>query len=213
VESHRLRGWNYANTGYYFITIATAFREHIFGHVENDKMILNEIGEIVQNEFIKSFAIRSELSLGKFVLMPNHLHTIVGLENPHFERPCRDARPCVSTMMTTITPTTRPIPHRQPKSISSFVAGFKSATIQKINDWIDSMDSVQAHGIVETHGRASLQVDNRMVLQKYNRQNPLWQPNYHDRVIRNQREYTNIANYIIENPQRWREDRFFVEKT
>jgi REP element-mobilizing transposase RayT len=119
-----------------------AFREYIFGHVENDKMILNEIGEIVQNEFIKSFAIRSELSLGKFVLMPNHLHAIVGLENPH---PCRDARPCVSTATTS----TRPIiPHRQPKSISSFVAGFKSATIQKINDWIDSMDSVKTHGIV-----------------------------------------------------------------
>jgi len=180
VKSHRLQGWNYANTGHYFITIVTAFRKHVFGHIENDKMILNEIGKIAQNEFEKSFVMRSELSLGEFVFMPNHLHAIVCLDKSPCgdARPCRDARPCVST--------NTPILYRQPKSISSFVAGFKSAAIQKINDWIDFGG----------------------VLRKYNRQNPLWQSNYHDHIIRNQREYTNIANYIVDNPAVLGKDRF-----
>jgi len=30
-----------------------------------------------------------------------------------------------------------------------------------------------------------------------------WQPRYHDRVIRNDREYLNIKNYIIDNPRQW----------
>jgi len=99
-ESHRLQGWNYANTGHYFITIVTAQRKHVFGHIENGRMILNEMGEIVQEQFLESFVMRKELLLGEFVLMPNHLHAIIGLENQDdcmLERPCRYARPCVST--------------------------------------------------------------------------------------------------------------------
>ena len=30
-----------------------------------------------------------------------------------------------------------------------------------------------------------------------------WQPRYHDRVIRNEKEYLNIKNYIIGNPRQW----------
>lgn len=30
-----------------------------------------------------------------------------------------------------------------------------------------------------------------------------WQPRYHDRVIRNQKEYLNIREYIFNNPQQW----------
>ena len=45
----------------------------------------------------------------------------------HDDNNRRDARPCVI----------RNIPIRKPKSISSFVAGFKSAVNSKIDDYID----------------------------------------------------------------------------
>ena len=36
-----------------------------------------------------------------------------------------------------------------------------------------------------------------------------WQARYHDHVIRNDREYERIRQYIDENPERWEEDRYF----
>ena len=171
IPSNRLRGWDYSNDGHYFITIVTAGRQQLFGKIHNGEMVLNEIGQFVYDAFFKSFEIRCELSLGAFILMPDHLHAIIILDSM-----CRDARPCVSTT------TTQPQLHRQPQSISSFVAGFKSSTVKIIDDWIDK---------------------NNIKMPKFNRNNPLWQSNYYDRIIRNETEYQNIYNYILENPLKW----------
>ena len=76
---------------------------------------------------------------------------------------------------------------RKPKSISSFVGGYKPAVITVIDDYID------AHNLP---------------VKKYNRQNPLWQSNYHDHIIRNEKSYNRIKNYIRTNPQNWDDDKF-----
>jgi REP element-mobilizing transposase RayT len=39
----------------------------------------------------------------------------------------------------------------------------------------------------------------------------LWQRNYHEHIIRNEKTYQYIANYIINNPEKWENDRFYVE--
>ncbi len=44
---------------------------------------------------------------------------------------------------------------------------------------------------------------------KYNRKNQLWQVNYNDHIIRNMDEYNRIEKYIIENPEKWKEDKFY----
>jgi len=36
----------------------------------------------------------------------------------------------------------------------------------------------------------------------------VWQSNYHDRVVRNEREFDSFFAYILDNPARWEEDRF-----
>ena len=40
---------------------------------------------------------------------------------------------------------------------------------------------------------------------------PVWQRSYYDHIIRNQDDYNMIAEYISDNPRRWREDRFFTD--
>ena len=80
IESARREGWDYADNGYYFVTICTKDREHFFGEIENGEMILNEYGKIVQEEWEKSFEIRKELFCDAFIIMPNHIHGIVILE-------------------------------------------------------------------------------------------------------------------------------------
>jgi len=36
-----------------------------------------------------------------------------------------------------------------------------------------------------------------------------WQRNYYEHIIRNDKDYISIAEYIINNPARWRDDRFY----
>lgn len=81
----------------------------------------------------------------------------------------------------------KPHPQRQPKSISSFIGGFKSSVNSKIDDYID------AHNLN---------------IPKYNRNNHFFQPNYHDHIIRDKKSYQNISNYIIQNPLKWNDDKF-----
>ena len=190
IPSNRLRGWDYASSGHYYITIVTAGRNRLFGEIKNGEMILNDFGQIVYDEFFKSFELREELFLGEFVLMPDHLHAIVILDKSKCE--CsgnvgthdRVETHGRASLPTQTTPTT-PQFQRQPKSISSFVAGFKSSTIKRIDDWIDS---------------------NNVAMAKFNKNNPLWQSNYHDHIIRNETEYRHISDYIIRNPIEWEEN-------
>jgi putative transposase len=74
---------------------------------------------------------------------------------------------------------------RQPKSISSFIAGFKSSVNTEIDNYID---------------------DNQLDMPKYNRQNHFFQSNYYDHIIRNEKECYQIKNYIINNPSNWKSD-------
>jgi putative transposase len=78
-------------------------------------------------------------------------------------------------------------PKRLPKSISSFIAGFKSAVNNKIDNLIDEQN---------------------LPIPKYNRNNHFFQPNYHDHIIRNNIEFQKISNYIINNPKNWNNDKF-----
>ena len=51
-RSIRLKGYDYAQAGLYFITICCEDKICLFGHIENGEMILNEYGEIAFNEWI-----------------------------------------------------------------------------------------------------------------------------------------------------------------
>lgn len=173
IESHRKPGWDYADAGDYFITICINQMRCILGVVRNGKMVLNDFGEIVQAELIKSIDIRKELQLGEFVVMPNHIHAIIILnDNANSEETHGRAFVRDDVQM----------PYRRSKSISSFVAGYKSAVVSAVDDFID---------------------EQALDIPKYNRRNKFWQSNYHDHIIRNQLEYHRIAKYIRENPLKW----------
>ncbi|MBN2812894.1 MAG: hypothetical protein JXQ80_02395 [Bacteroidales bacterium] len=81
ISSARAPFRDYAQEGLYYITICTFQRAPIFGHIENLSMMLSPEGIIVQEEWNKSFEIRKELFCDTFVIMPNHLHAILRIEN------------------------------------------------------------------------------------------------------------------------------------
>ncbi len=127
--STRLRGYDYSLAGAYFITLVTYQREMLFGEIVGGNMKPHRQGEIVQEEWFRSAEIRKEIRLfpDEFVVMPNHVHGIVWIvENDVLgENVGANGRSPLQN---------QPSIHMKPKSLSSFVAGFKSSVTKRIRD-------------------------------------------------------------------------------
>jgi len=78
-RSIRLHGADYSEPGAYFITICAAERRNILGKIENGKVALSGLGEIVSRCWIQIPKHFSAARMEEFVVMPNHLHGIIGL--------------------------------------------------------------------------------------------------------------------------------------
>jgi putative transposase len=182
-RSIRMAEYDYTEAGGYFMTLCANGRECLFGEVVDENVRLNEFGVIVQDEWLRSAVIRKEITLDEFVIMPNHMHGIVLIN----EIVCVGAdgvRPeSGNSEQTTVEPKAYGnegachAPLRGPKSLGAFVAGFKSAVTKRINKIRDNSGC------------------------------PVWQRNYFERVIRSERELSAIREYIVNNPKQWAMDR------
>ena len=115
-KTNRLKGYDYAQAGAYFVTICAQDRACLFGSISNGKMRLNDIGNIVAEEWMKTGEIRIGMELDAWVVMPNHFHGIIVIV---------DSRRRGG-------PAGRPYGPR-PRSVGALVAGFKSAATKRIN--------------------------------------------------------------------------------
>lgn len=102
----------------YFVTVCTYGRKCLFGKIINGQMIMNDLGQIVAEEWVKTGEIRSNIELDVWVVMPNHIHGIIVINdrNPT----CRDDQQVVP-----VGPPT--------KSIGAIMSGFKSAATKQVN--------------------------------------------------------------------------------
>jgi putative transposase len=207
IDSKRLKNWDYSSEAIYFITIVTKNRECIFGSIENEKMILNQNGQIVENELLQSIKIRKNWFFHNWIVMPNHVHLLIEIQNTNdiiptmhiVEAHSSASTPNISTKIESNLAETHccaPLrdnwdgkmdPNqsefklsRKPNSISSFVALFKSVTTTQINNICkDKNESVST---------------------------TIWQTNYHDHIVRNHKRFETIYNYIKSNPRSWDTD-------
>lgn len=76
-KSMRLKGFDYAQEGLYFLTICTHDRKMIFGEIQNGEMQLNAAGLIAQNCWNEIPNHFPNVQLHAFVIMPNHVHGII----------------------------------------------------------------------------------------------------------------------------------------
>ena len=170
-RSIRLKGYDYAQAGLYFITICTQNRVCLFGDVINGEMILNQYGQIAYNEWLKTPQIRNNVELGDFVIMPNHIHVIIRLL-------CRGElhSPVIHELHSggvLNTPPNSP-PQSPSQTIGAIVRGYKSTVTKQL-------------GFLGFDGK-------------------LWQRNYYEHIIRDEKSYLRISAYIINNPQNWHND-------
>lgn len=183
----RLPGYDYTSAGGYFVTICAHNRECIFGEVVDDEMRRNPYGEIVHEEWLLSAEIRAEIVLDAFVVMPNHFHAVVGIVDVDDSgliigvRVGAQGRDVLIDAPLPTEMSNKPEFQIKPRSLSTLVRSFKSAVTKRINQLRDTP------GI------------------------PVWQRNYHERIIRNERHLEAVRTYILNNPYNWLQDEYYPD--
>lgn len=163
--SIRLKHYDYAQAGMYFITVCTQDKACIFGEISNEKMHLNEAGFAAQSSWQAIPKHFSNVELREFVTMPNHVHGIIILNSaaknfPSIKQGCSKGTS---------------------ETIGSIVRGFKIG----VTKWMRQNTNIYS----------------------------VWQRNYYEHIIRNENDYSRIAEYIITNPKRWHDDKLHVNQS
>lgn len=156
-RSIRLKGYDYTQPGAYFVTFCSYRRDELFGEVINAEMRLSALGEIAREEWFRSSEIRKEIRLfeDEFIVMPNHGHGIiwiveiaVGVDGVRANEADADGinpnngiqlnRERAHTMRSNPTLSNPEEPdarraslRRVPRSLGSFIAGFKASVTSR----------------------------------------------------------------------------------
>ena len=131
-RSIRLRGYDYTQAGAYFVTICTQDRACLFGEIIDGQMRLNAAGHIVHDEWLRTEALRPNVELDAFVVMPNHFHGIIVLDPD-----CGDTLDGRGTLLRAPlqrAPTVEQFGKPTSNSIPTIVRLFKSASTKRINE-------------------------------------------------------------------------------
>jgi REP element-mobilizing transposase RayT len=184
-RSIRLKGYDYSQAGAYFITLCTQDRACLFGKVVNGEMRLNDAGRMVLAEWNRLPERFPHLVLDAFVVMPNHVHGILVITDP---APTVGATLVVApTVSAPNAGTMGAVPNTGATlvvapTVGNIIGAFKSRVT------VEYIRGVKTSGWPPFRGR-------------------LWQRNYYEHIIRNERALNAIRQYIMENPRRWQMDR------
>jgi len=177
-RSIRLPGYDYGQPGAYFVTICTYKRGLLF-----DNPVLCGLAETMWQRIPRWF---SHVQLDAWVVMPNHLHGIIvvagngrrGEASPTVN-PSAAGLPGneIGLVSDMITGGASPLPARPagalPGSLGAIIGSFKAVAARRINR------------LRLTPGT------------------PVWQRNYYEHIVRDERALNAIRQYISDNPTRW----------
>mgnify|MGYP000217368927 CR=1 FL=1 len=226
IASARLPNWDYRSSGAYFITICTAGREHYFGEMKNGKMHLSNLGVIADIFWHEIPARKSFVKLGEYVIMPNHMHGILIIDERFHIVETLHATSLQyetnATSPTNETNATSPTNATQPTSPSNGTSRTNATSPTnniKTNDSsirpnpnppqkneIMSQKSPKSNSvstIIRSYKSAVTKHANRLDIPNG------WQTRFHDHIIRDDTAYQRISTYIKNNPKNWRDDKFF----
>ncbi|MDR1831363.1 MAG: transposase [Fusobacteriaceae bacterium] len=76
-RSVRLKSYDYAQNGAYFVTICVQDRRCLFGEIMNEGMTLNGAGKMIKSVLDEMPNHYDGIRLGKYTIMQNHIHLII----------------------------------------------------------------------------------------------------------------------------------------
>lgn len=183
-KSIRLKGYDYSQAELYFITICCKNRACLFGDIVDGKMIYNDAGKIAIHCWLDIPNHFPNSVLHEYIVMPNHIHGIIELK---FN----------SVVMENSSPNT---------------------TTADENGGIGTNENVRVGANYYSPLRSPSKTIGSIVrgfkigATKWMRKNmdvyDVWQRNYYDIIIRNEKSYQTISKYIKNNPAKWADDKF-----
>lgn len=182
-HSIRLRGYDYASAGAYFVTVCTKDRACLFGSVVDSKFRPNDAGRIVQDAWNAIPGRCPGARIDTFVVLPNHIHGIVILVGAGLALPDLITVPEGAAVGAGLA---LPNPSTVPEGAAS-----SAPTPHTLGDIMRVFKSTSAIAVNRHLGR---------------RGNPLWQRNFYERIIRDDTEMVHVREYIKTNPARWDTD-------
>lgn len=180
-RSIRLKGYDYTQKGLYFITICVRHRQYLFGNIVHGTMIHNDAGRMVENEWLKLPKRFTNIRLHEYIVMPNHFHAILEIVGATLVVAQTDDAEAMKRQPQSIAPTII-TNDTYGKSVGDIVGAFQSIVT------VEYIRGVKHLGWQPFHGT-------------------LWQRNYWEHIIRNERAYRNNSQYIVNNPAQWENDR------
>jgi hypothetical protein len=172
----RYDGFDYRTTGAYFITTVTNHRLQVFGTIDDAILKPSQRGRIVERCWRDVPNHRPNVRLDAFVVMPNHFHAIVRIEDGPASAGDASVERTGAVGATPASPADAQRPPVPPGSLSAIIGAFKAAVSREIN-------RVRPNAATN-----------------------LWQRSFHDRIIRDEPELTAIRNCIIRNLVDWQFD-------
>lgn len=181
IDSARLKGWDYSSDGYYFVTINTQGEVCYFGDIINNQMVLSEIGKMAYKFWLDIPRHFPFIRLDEFIVMPNHIHGIIEIDK---SLASTDSISCVRI-------------NRATRINAEQLGGVTTKNNPMLNKF--SLAKV----IRWYKGRCSYEIN------KIRDLNFFWQPRFYDHIIQCNKELDIIREYIISNPTKWDQNRYF----
>ena len=186
-RSIRLKGYDYSQPGLYFITICVKNRKHLFGHIADGEMILNDAGQMVESEWLKLPQRFQNIELHKYIVMPNHFHAILQIVGVSLV-----VAPNDTTAQNDIVDATK---KGQPQGIAPTGV---APTGKTVGDMVGAFESITTVKYIRGVKNKNWKPFDGI----------LWQRNYWEHIIRNEKSYQAISKYILNNPLKWNDDKF-----
>ncbi len=180
-RSIRLKGFDYSQPGYYFVTVCTWGRECVLGKIYGSVMLPNTMGKIaskIGHDLPNHFA---NIEIDRWLIMPNHLHGIIRVLEDNQNKDADKYRGLMNQ-----TPTVKKYSDR----------GYD------YGQWIMMKKPEMTLGKVIRFFKAKSALEIRNKLSN----SFSWQRNYFEHIIRDQHELFRIRDYILENPAKWMSD-------
>ena len=136
-RSNRLKGYDYSQAGAYFVTIVSQGRMSFFGAIRDGEMIFNDAGRMVHAIWESMPERFPQIELGAFVVMPNHFHAIVIINDSAAFGAGLVPAPRATTR---VAPTSSIAP-----TLGRIIGTFKSITTQEYIAGVDNLGWTQFH--------------------------------------------------------------------
>lgn len=202
-RSIRLRGYDYSQAGSYFVTICTQNRARLFGDIVDGELRLNDAGKMIERWYAELENKFPDVQCDAFVCMPNHVHFVVVIVGVIVGA---DLRVC---------PTDFKSDEHGTDGTGTGGTGMDGTGTGGTGTGGTGTDGTGMDG-TGTSLHHIVQWFKTMTTNEYIRgvktqqwppfNKKLWQRNYWERVIRNDKSLHRIRLYIMNNPRRWTAD-------